>query len=203
MGTMDQLLLDNWKSAQRIVNAESRKWFIPEHDRDDVFQETMARVLRYPHDSSKARDPEAFLMTYVRMNARTVLARLRGYHNGDKRPRSPKAVGEQGTMPVGLYQTFIDGVSGLLDERILPTVASAEDAYMASLPSKRQQALRAAVETLPERVRLAVVHQYYEELSVAESAVILGVSHKQVYDLRSEGTRALKRRLNPKGKNND
>lgn len=174
-------------------------------DEQDVFQDTMTRLLRYPPDVSKSRDPKETFLMAVYTNARCVLMDLQGYHNGGRGKRSYKAEGQLNTKPAGLFQTVDryrpDRHTGLMDERILPPVASAEDVYMASVPSRRQQALWDAIETLPERQRVAMTHQYYDELSVAESAERMGVTVQEVYAARGEGMRSLKRKLNPKGKN--
>jgi RNA polymerase sigma factor (sigma-70 family) len=73
---------------------------------------------------------------------------------------------------------------------------SAEDVYLATVPSKRQAALREAVDSLPERQREVLNHQYYEALSVAESASALGLTSSEVYLARNYALRALKRKLN-------
>jgi RNA polymerase sigma factor (sigma-70 family) len=73
---------------------------------------------------------------------------------------------------------------------------SAEDVYLATVPSKRQAALREAVDSLPERQREVLNHQFYEELSVAESALALGLTTMEVSAIRSNAVRTLKRKLN-------
>lgn len=191
---MEHLIKTHWRSAERIVHAEAYKWYVPEHDHEDILQDTLLRVIRYWKDG-KAEDPSAYYLGAVHLSAKTIVMRLKGYHNGDKRPQALKAKGEQDTRAAGLYQPNPDGESMLLDERILPTVPSAEDVYMATVPTKRQTALRRAVDSLPERQRTALTHQFYEELTAAESASLMGLSLSEVYTLRSNAMRTVKRRL--------
>jgi RNA polymerase sigma factor (sigma-70 family) len=200
---MEALIKTNWRAAERLVHAEAYRWYVPEHAHEDILQETLARTVRY-WKLADAKDPTAYFLGAVYLNAKTVVMRLRGFHNGNKRPQAPKAVGEQATDAVGLYQEparsrttlFDERDSMLLDERILPTMPSAEDVYLATVPSKRQTALREAVDSLPERQRVVLTHQFYEELSVAESASALGLTISEVSSLRSNAVRTLKRKLN-------
>jgi RNA polymerase sigma factor (sigma-70 family) len=192
---MEQLILKNMRAAERLVHAEAYRWNVPEGDHQDILQETLIRVVKY-WKLSDAKDPTAYFLGAVYLNAKTVVMRLRGYHNGNKRPQQTKAAGEQATAAAGLYQPTTEGDTLLLDERILPTVPSAEDVYLATVPTKRQTALRRAVDSLPERQREVLTHQFYEELSVAESASVLGLTTSEVSTLRSNAVRTLKRKLN-------
>jgi RNA polymerase sigma factor (sigma-70 family) len=203
MGTMEQLIREHWKSARRIVYAQHRRWHLPAVDREDVFQDTMARLVRRPPDLSKAKDPGELFLAAVHRNARNALLDVQGYHNVGRDGQSRRVQGEVSTMPVGLYQAGNPAdVKSILDERILPSMASAEDVYMSSLPSKRQVTLQEAIENLPERQRIALTHQVYDELSVDESAKLMGLTVTQVYQARGEGMRNLKKKLNPKGRQN-
>jgi RNA polymerase sigma factor (sigma-70 family) len=193
---MDQLIEKHWRSAARIVRAEARRYSVPPSELEEVLQDTLLRMVRYPKALANARDESKFFSTFVGMNARTVLRDRAGYHNGTK---SAKASGLQATYAVGLYRPAQDGDSNYMDERILPSMASAEDVYFSSLPSKRQEKLREAIESLPEPQRTAMTHQVYEELSQAQSASLMGVSQGLVSYYRVEGTKALKKILNPKG----
>jgi RNA polymerase sigma factor (sigma-70 family) len=192
---MEQIIRQNMRSAERIVRAAAYKWGIPLHEHDDVFQESMARTIQY-WKPAKAKDPVAYFLGTVYLDAKTIVMRLKGYHNGNKRPQSVKAAGECSTYSVGLYQPVDEGEILLLDERIMPTVPSAEDVYLATVPTKRQQALRRAVDSLPEFQRVALTHQFYEELSVADSASLMGLTTNEVSTLRSNAVRSLKRRMN-------
>lgn len=192
---MNQLIANHYRSAERIVAAEARRWYLPECNHEDILQDVLARTFQY-WKPGKARDLDAFFLSTVRLNAKTVVMRLKGFHNGNKRAQAVKARGEDYTQSVGLYQPLTEGDDLILDERILPTVASAEDVYLATVPTKRQTALRRAIQSLPERQRTALTHQFYEELSVAESASLMGVSVRDVYNLRSNGMRRLKELLN-------
>lgn len=194
---MEHLIRQNKKRIKRVVEGHAYRWYVPRQDYEDVLQETLLRVVQGWKPSIK--DPQAYFLSSVYMNAHTTMARLKGFHNGKKRPRQVKAVGEESTYAVGLYQPLDGGDDVLLDERILPTVASAEDVYMAKLPTRRQTALREAIDGLPEPQRTAMREQVYEELSVAESASSMGISNVQVSLLRSSGTAMLKRRLSPNG----
>lgn len=181
--------------AKRVVHAESFKWYIPECDQEDILQSTITNVIQYWKPPA-IKDPEAYYLSCLHMQARSVVMRLKGYHNGKKRPQQLKAAGEEATSTVGLYQPTTEGDTLLLDERILPTMPSAEDVYLATVPSKRETALREAVDSLPDRQRVVLTHQFYEELSVAESASALGLTISEVSSLRSNALRALKRKLN-------
>jgi RNA polymerase sigma factor (sigma-70 family) len=198
---MEQLLRRNWRQARRLAFREAKKWHIPNRDWEDIWQDTLVRVLRYHKDAPASRDPNLYFLGGVRLNARTVAMRKMGYHNGDKRPQSPQARGESLTNLAGLFQTDEeDDDRMLVDERIMQTVPSAEDAYMATLPNKREVALREAMERLPELQRTVLTHQFYEELSVAESACVLGISRTQVSLARSAGMRKLRDEMKPKRK---
>lgn len=191
---MEHLIKTHWRSAERIVHTEAYRWYVPEHDHEDILQDTLMRVIRYWKDG-KAKDPNSYYLGAVHLSAKTVVMRLKGYHNGDKRPQALKAKGEQDTRAAGLYQPNPDGESMLLDERIIPTVPSAEDVYLATVPNKRQVALRKAIQSLPDRQRTALTHQFYEELTAAESASKMGISLSEVYTLRSNAMRTVKQRL--------
>jgi RNA polymerase sigma factor (sigma-70 family) len=191
---MEALIKTNWRAAERLVHAEAYRWYVPEHDHEDILQETLARTVRY-WKLADAKDPTAYFLGAVYLNAKTVVMRLRGFHNGNKRPQSVQAKGLQFTDPVGLYQSASED-DLILDERTLPSMPSAEDVYLATVPSKRQAALREAVDSLPERQRVVLTHQFYEELSVAESALALGLTISEVSSLRSNAVRTLKRKLN-------
>lgn len=191
---MDQLIRQNRKRIKRVVEGHAYRWHVPRQDYEDVLQETLLRVVQGWKPSIK--DPQAYFLSSVYMNAHTTMARLKGFHNGKKRPQAVKAVGEQNTYAVGIYQPLDGGDDVLLDERILPTVPSAEDVYMQTVPSKRQTALRTAIDGLPERQRTALTHQFYEELSVADSASLMGTTTTEVYALRTNAMKSLKRKLN-------
>lgn len=195
---MEQLIERHWGSARRIVRAEARRYAVPPSELEEVFQDTLLRMVQYPKVLSNARDVDRFFPAFVGMNVRTVLRDRAGYHNGTK---SAKVAGLQATYAVGLYRPAQDGDTDYMDERILPSMASAEDVYFSSLPNKRQEALREAIESLPERQRVAMTHQVYDELTQAQSAALMGVSSGLVSYYRVEGTKALKKILNPKGKN--
>lgn len=193
---MDELIKQHWRSAERITQVEARSWNIPECDHEDILQATLAEVVKY-WKPDKIKDPEAYYLSAVYMTARTVVIRLAGYHRGNKHPQAAKAKGEQATFATGLYQSSSEeGTDVLLDERILPTVPSAEDVYMATVPSKRQEALRGAIESLAPRQREAVSLRFYEELSLDEVAAQMGLSPSQVSQAISTGLRVLKARLN-------
>jgi RNA polymerase sigma factor (sigma-70 family) len=199
---MDQLLRKNWQPARHIAYAEAHKWRFPDHDFDDVFQDTLERFLRYHKPADVARDTDKYFLGGIYLNAKTVAMRRRGFHNGKARPQSAQAAGEQVTDAVGLFRPIEDGDNDLMlvDERILQTVPSAEDVYMATVPNKRQAALRAAIDGLPDLQRTVLLQQYYEELSVADSARLLGMPEAAVASARAEGMRKLRNRLNPRGK---
>lgn len=78
---------------------------------------------------------------------------------------------------------------GPVDER-LPDAAPGGDA----LAARRERAarVRRALDALPERQRAALVLCYYEELSQAEAAALLGVSEGALESLLSRGRAALK-----------
>lgn len=192
---MEQLIKKNLRSAERIVHAEAYKWSLPLCEHEDVLHDTLARVVQY-WKPGRARDLDAYFLGAVYLNAKTVVMRLKGYHNGHKRPQAVKAAGVSQTYASGLYQPNDEGDLLLLDERIVPTVPSAEDVYLATVPSKRQVALGRAIQSLPERQRTVLTHQFYEDLSVAESAALLGLTNKQVSEARSAGIMALRRKLN-------
>lgn len=196
---MDELIKQYWVQIGWLVRAEARRWHTSEEDMEDVFQDTVARILRYPPKMERAKSPEKYFLGYVQLNAKTVIMTLRGYHNGDKRPQSVKAEGEQNTKPAGLYQPNPEGDSSLMDERILPLVPSAEDTYLATLPNKRQEALRGALETLPERQRTAVTLRYYEALSVDEVASEMGLTVRQAYNALGAGMALLRKQLDKGG----
>jgi RNA polymerase sigma factor (sigma-70 family) len=194
---MEQLIEKYWASTERLVYAEAYKQGVPVSTVGDVLQETLIRLLRYPPKMESAKDPKQFFLGAVRRNAMQVIYKMQGLRKD--RP----AVKEQGlrnTFEVGLFQELTDGETSLMDERMLPTVPSAEDAYLSTIPNRRQAALREAIGSLPELQRMALTHQFYEELSVAESASLLRVSETAVQNARAAGMRKLKTRLNPRGR---
>lgn len=192
---MNELIEQYWAPATRIVAAEAYKQGLVEADANDVLQETLIRLLRYPPKLETAKDTRQMFLGAVRRNAAQVIYAMQGARKD--RP----AVKEQGirkTYQVGLFQELMDGDASYMDERMLPLMPSAEDAYLSSLPNKRQEALRKAVDALPERQRVAVTHQVYDELSVAESAVLMRLTQTEVQTARATGLRMLKSKLNPK-----
>lgn len=193
---MDELIKQHWRSAERITQVEARNWNRPSCEHEDILQSTLAEVVKY-WKPDKIKDPEAYYLSAVYMTARTVVIRLAGYHRGNKHPQAAKAKGEQATFATGLYQSSSEeGTDVLLDERILPTVPSAEDVYMATVPSKRQEALRGAIEGLAPRQREAVSLRFYEELSLDEVASRMHLSHAQVTTTLGHAMKNLKVKLN-------
>lgn len=190
---MEQLIKDNRVAAWRTVQARARLWNIPHDQLEDIYQTVVAQVCQ-EWKPGKAKDPKAYYLSMVYIIARRVIMDMMGYHNGDKKPQSVKAAGEQATKAVGLYRAT-DGESMILDERILQTVPSAEDVYLATVPTKRQVQLRTTVQSLPEPHRTALVQQFYDELSVAESATKMGKTDKEVRMLRSAAMRMLRRNM--------
>lgn len=187
MDTME-LLIRNLETARAVSYKEARKWFFQDSELEDIFQGTCARVLQYPPDLEDVRDHDAFMVAHVRFHARTVAMRLRGFHNGEKRPQAVKAKGEQDTEAVGLYQHVDQEETDMIyDERILPTMPSAEDAYMATLPRAPRKDIRGAMEGLTERQRTAVTLKFYEELDEADIAIKMGLTPKQVSNALSQG----------------
>jgi RNA polymerase sigma factor (sigma-70 family) len=196
---MDEAMRSYRKPAERIIRSEAHKWYIlNEADQEDVIQDTLARILQYPPDLSVARDVKNYYLSHILMNAKVVIMRRRGYHNGEKRAQSAKAAGEQATSPIGLYQVSTERETDIIDERILPPVASAEDTYMASLPSKRQEDLRGAIERLAPNQRTALVLRYYEELSVEDVALAMNVTYDQASRTLADGMRNLRKQLKPR-----
>lgn len=59
----------------------------------------------------------------------------------------------------------------------------------------RARQVRAALDTLPERQRTALVLSYYENLSQAEAAAIMGISEGALESLLSRGRATLRARL--------
>jgi RNA polymerase sigma-70 factor (ECF subfamily) len=54
-----------------------------------------------------------------------------------------------------------------------------------------------ALQTLPERQRLALVLCHYEEMSMAEAATIMGTTAEAIESLLSRARRSLRRQLEP------
>jgi RNA polymerase sigma factor (sigma-70 family) len=199
---MDQLTKEHMKIARRVTRAQARRWKVPGQEYEDILQEVLARLVRYPPKKVVSNDQGATFGKLVRMNANWVLLDMHGLRHGKNQYKTEKArvAGLQATRSVGLYQPNPEGEAHLLDERILPSMASAEDVYMASVPSAREERLWRAIQDLPEFQREVVTDQFYEELSVAASASRLGVTEGEIASARTAAMRKLKRQLNPRGK---
>jgi RNA polymerase sigma-70 factor (ECF subfamily) len=79
-----------------------------------------------------------------------------------------------------------------LDEA-LPDGAPTSEERVAG--TQRAARVRAALATLPERQRAAIVLCYYEERSQAEAATLLGVSEGALESLLARGRAALKKHM--------
>lgn len=202
IGGMDQLTKEHMKIARRVTRAQARRWSVPAHEHEDLLQEVLTRLVRYPPKEVESNNRGATFGTLVRMNANWVLQDVYSLRRAENRSKKQQArvAGLQATRSVGLYQPNPEGEAHLLDERILPSMASAEDVYMASVPSARQERLWRAIQELPDFQREVVTDQFYEELSVAASASRLGVSEGEIASARTAAMRKLKRQLNPRGK---
>ncbi len=64
-----------------------------------------------------------------------------------------------------------------------------------AIDAERRDALLAAVQGLPERERIAVSLYFFRGMSLKEIGVVLGVSESRVCQLRTAGTRRLRKRL--------
>jgi len=73
--------------------------------------------------------------------------------------------------------------------------ADQADAETTAIEDERRGAVIKAVQSLPERERIAVSLYYFRGLALKEIGTILGVSESRVCQLRSQGTARLKKRL--------
>lgn len=194
---MSQALLEHLPLVRKVVNKEVWRWRIPAHDREDIFQETCFKLVKYPVPEGPNINVEAFLTTAARQQASHALGDYRGFSSNTPGTRTIRGEGEYKTFPVGLYQAPTTEMDFIMDERILPSMASAEDVFFASLPTRRQEALREAIEGLSPRQRDVMKLRFYEELSVAAVASKLGLSYDEVSNAIEGGLKALRRKLNP------
>ena len=194
---MEQLIVTHWKDARRTVESVAVKYGLPHHEWDDLVQDTLYQILKHP---PKAVPSTRYLMGAVKKQAFQKLYEQQGLKVGHQ---GQNVLGRRRTAAAGLFQPLGSNdklETGVMDERMLPPVASAEDVFMASLPSGRQLALRKAIDQLPDLQRTAMVLRYYEELSVPQVASEMGVTHGQASYYLEEGMKQIKRKLNPKGK---
>lgn len=78
-------------------------------------------------------------------------------------------------------------------------VATSPDPQCAFMASERNRNVRNAVESLPEHYRLVLGLFYFEELSVQQVALVLGLSETAVKVRLHRGRERLARRLNADG----
>lgn len=86
-----------------------------------------------------------------------------------------------------------DAPGSVLADILADPAATPEDL---ALGSERVHWLRAAVETLPDRLRLVVVGLYLEDRSIADLAVELGVTESRISQLRTEALGLLRDGMN-------
>ncbi len=86
-----------------------------------------------------------------------------------------------------------DAPGSMLADVLADPAATPEDL---ALGSERVHWLRAAVETLPDRLRLVVVGLYLQDRSIADLAVELGVTESRISQLRTEALGLLRDGMN-------
>lgn len=196
MGTMD-LIEAHYKKIRQASRAEARRWYTNHQDYEDIIQSTFLNLLLYPMDKEGIRDEERYVNTVTRQRAARVLFDHVGFSHRPGGKKTYRAQGEIRTVSVGLYQPFNPAEPLALDERILPAMASAEDVFFASLPTKKQELLHAEIEKLAPRQREALVLRFYNEMEVPAIAEEMGLSYDQTSRAIAEGLRSLRKRLNP------
>jgi RNA polymerase sigma factor for flagellar operon FliA len=87
----------------------------------------------------------------------------------------------------------LEAFDGVLDEQLADSQLSPEDRL---LHEERVAVLRAALEALPERLRLVVTGVFFEDRPMAEIAARLGVTESRVSQLRAEAMALLRDGVN-------
>lgn len=142
-------------------------------EREDMVQEVFLRVLR----SRERYTPSARFSTYLYRVAFNLAV------NHTERDRNPRSLDEE-----------------FSEEKASPreTSTSPDDD-----PARRMEtrdvveAVRAAIESLPESQRMALILAKYEEMSFSEIAVVLGSSEKAIKSLVHRARESLRERLKP------
>jgi RNA polymerase sigma factor (sigma-70 family) len=197
MGTMDQLIEVHYKKIRQASRAEARRWYTKSQDYDDIIQSTFLNMVIYPVEQEGIRDMARYVNTVARQRASRILYDHVGFDHHKEGKLTQKAEGRSKTFPVGLYQPTNSDEVNYLDERILPPMASAEDVFFASLPSKKQELLRKEIEKLAPRQREALTLRFYEEMEVPAIAEYMQLTYDQASRAIAEGLRTLRKRLNP------
>jgi RNA polymerase sigma factor (sigma-70 family) len=190
--TQDEMLQEHYSAAARTVAAEARRWRVNPDDVEDIFQRTMAKIVQYPIDFTGARNPEGLFFSSVKRACQRELYTYRGFRGNGKSTGVSKA--KRDTFAAGLFQALDREDANVLDERMLPLMPSAEDAFF---HDHRFDALWDAVDGLSPLQRTTMTLRYREELDVADIALRLGISEQKVNWTVAEGLRKLRRRMNP------
>ncbi len=142
-------------------------------EREDMVQEVFLRVLR----SRERYTPSARFSTYLYRVAFNLAV------NHTERDRNPRSLDEEFNESEG-------------SARETSTSTDAD-------PARRMEthdvveAVRAAIESLPESQRMALILAKYEEMSFSEIAVVLGSSEKAIKSLVHRARESLRERLKP------
>jgi RNA polymerase sigma-70 factor (ECF subfamily) len=84
-------------------------------------------------------------------------------------------------------------------EPLPENLAASEELEAAILTDERKRAVNAAIAQLPEQTQQAIHLVYFEEMSYAQAAAVMGKTTKQIDNLLSRGKLALKDILGKEG----
>ena len=149
-------------------------------DTEDLAQEVFLRV----HRARESYEPSARFSTWIyRITANASLNFLRAR-------KTRKAI--RGEMPAAR-----DAEDGGADPALDPEDPSQEDPAAGVEKAELARVMRAAVDALPERQRIAILLNKYEGLSYEEVAAAMEMSEMAVKSLLTRARVALKERLAP------
>ena len=119
-----------------------------------------------------------------------------------RQPEREEIAAAMGTDTAGVEEARLDAerrvlrldAPGSVLADVLPDPAASPEEL--ALGSERVHWLRAAVETLPDRLRLVVVGLYLQDRSIADLAAELGVTESRISQLRTEALGLLRDGMN-------
>ena len=182
---VEQLVRENEKLVQFVVNRRLRRYFVPGMEREDLISWGMIGLVH----AARAWDPE-------RAGSFTTLACTvieRAIARGVQREGKP----EQAAMTLSLDALVSGEESGEQEERFMERLAGEEDVESEILDDATRAAVRRAVAALPEPQRRLIELRFYEDVPVAEAAAALGVTRQGAYERQRAALRTLQSALAP------
>lgn len=180
---VERLVNDNRKLVDYMVNRYLKRYYVGTMERDDLVSWGMMGLV----NAARAWDP-ARSRSFSTLACRAIERMIIRGVNREWKP-------ERESTSVSLDQLIAGNRAESGDDRFIDQLPADENIERTLVQTERQEAVRTALETLPDEQRKLIERHYFKEESVEKIAKDLGISRQGVYSREKAIFKQLRERL--------